>query len=98
MSKFFDHAPDCIFYACCGSKCKKKGGKHLFKTLKGLVKETHLKNKIQVIKTGCTDRCKMGPVIAVMPDNKWYLQVSEEKAVEVFRQRVSAIKDQKTTV
>jgi (2Fe-2S) ferredoxin len=75
---------ECVFYVCCGSKCKKRGGKHLYKDLKKRVKASHHKRTVQVIKTGCTDRCKMGPVVAVMPVNKWYVEVSEVKADDIF--------------
>ena len=88
MSKDFSHAPECILYACCGSKCKKRGGKHLYKQLKQSVKEKHLKRKVQVIKTGCTDNCKRGPVVAVMPNNEWQFEVSEEKAMSLLEQRM----------
>jgi len=84
MHKKLSQAPDCIFYTCCGSKCKKRGGKHLYKMLKSEVKTRHLRPHVQVIKTGCTDRCKLGPVISVMPANKWYLEVSDEKARNIF--------------
>lgn len=84
MHKKLSHPPDCVIYTCCGSKCKKRGGKHLYKELKAWVKKEHVKGTVQVIKTGCTDRCKMGPVIAVMPENKWHLEVSEEKAKQIF--------------
>lgn len=81
--------PDCVLYACCGSKCKKRGGKHIFKELKSRVKAAHLKGSIQVIKTGCTDRCKWGPVVAVMPENKWYLEVSSEQAVAILAAKIT---------
>jgi (2Fe-2S) ferredoxin len=86
MSKNLTPVPDCVFYTCCGSKCKKRGGKQLYKNLKARVKAEHLKGLVQVIKTGCTNRCKMGPVVAVMPKNEWHLYVSEEKALEIFSQ------------
>jgi NADH:ubiquinone oxidoreductase subunit E len=86
VSKEFSHAPTCILYVCCGSKCKKRGGKHVYKKLKSGVKEKHLKRKVQVIKTGCTDHCKKGPVIAVMPKNEWNFEVNEEKAMSLLHQ------------
>lgn len=86
MLKDFSPRPQRIFYVCCGSKCKKRGGKQLYKQLKNSVKEKSLKRKMQVIKTGCTDRCKMGPIVAVMPDNEWHFQVDEEKAMLIFKQ------------
>lgn len=85
MFKDFSHTPQCILYVCCGSKCKKRGSKQLYKQLKNSVKEKSLKRKVQVIKTGCTDRCKMGPVVAMMPDNEWHFRVDEEKAMLLFK-------------
>ena len=82
--KHFSRTPECVLYVCCGSKCKAKGGKHLFKQLKSEVKHRHLRKIIEVIKTGCTDRCKAGPVLAVMPVNEWHLQVDEESASNIL--------------
>jgi (2Fe-2S) ferredoxin len=82
--KHYSQSPECVFYVCCGSKCKKKGGKPLLKVLKGEMKHRQLKSRVQVIKTGCTDRCKSGPVLAVMPTNEWHLEVSENRAIDIF--------------
>jgi (2Fe-2S) ferredoxin len=84
MSKERSFVPQCVLYACCGSKCKKKGGKLLYKTLKAEVKARHLKRVVQVIKTGCTDRCKLGPVLAVMPNNEWHLGVDEAMGIHIL--------------
>jgi len=84
MSKDRTFVPECVLYACCGSKCKKNGGKQLYKTLKAEVKTHHLKRVVQVIKTGCTDRCKHGPVLAVMPQNEWHLRVDEVKGKHIL--------------
>lgn len=88
MSKDFSHTPECILYVCCGRKCKKRGGKQLYKLLKSSAKEKSLKTTVQVIKTGCTDNCKMGPVVAVMPRNEWHIQLDEEKAMSLFEQLI----------
>lgn len=86
MSRDFSNRAKCIFYVCCGSKCKKRGGKHLYKQLKHAVKEKHLKRQVQVIKTGCTDNCKRGPVLAVMPKNEWHFEVDEGGAALLLEQ------------
>jgi (2Fe-2S) ferredoxin len=88
MGRSIFQKTECILYTCCGSKCKKRGAKQLYKYFKSLVKSQHLRNKVQVIKTGCTDRCKMGPVVAVMPENTWYLEVTDEVAGEIFARHV----------
>jgi len=84
LMKYFSRSPECVFYVCCGSKCKKKGGKQLYKRLKSELKHGHSKANVQVIKTGCTDRCKKGPILAVMPQNEWYLEVTEERGMHIF--------------
>ena len=85
MSKDFSHTPECVLYVCCGSKCKKRGGKQLYKNLKSSVKaDRSFKRRVQVIKTGCTDRCKMGPVVAVMPKNEWHLHVDEGRGQAIL--------------
>jgi len=86
MSKDFPHTPECILYACCGSKCKKRGGNHQYKQLKRSVKEKNLERRVQVIKTGCTDNCKRGPVLVVMPKNEWHFNMNEEKAMSLLEQ------------
>lgn len=84
MSKGQTLVPECVLYACCGSKCKKRGGKQLYRSLKREVKSRKLRHVVQVIKTGCTDRCKHGPVLAVMPQNEWYLNVDEARGKYVL--------------
>jgi NADH:ubiquinone oxidoreductase subunit E len=86
MSKDFSPITECILYVCCGSKCKKRGGKHLYRQLKQSVKEKRLKLKVQVIKTGCTDHCKRGPVITMMPKNEWHFEANDEKALSLLEQ------------
>jgi NADH:ubiquinone oxidoreductase subunit E len=86
MSKDFSPITECILYVCCGSKCKKRGGKHLYRQLKQSVKEKRLKLKVQVIKTGCTDHCKRGPVITMMPKNEWHFEANDEKAIFLLEQ------------
>jgi (2Fe-2S) ferredoxin len=90
--KHFSRAPECVLYVCCGSKCKAKGGKQLFKQLKSEVKDRHLRKTIEVIKTGCTDRCKAGPVLAVMPMNEWHLQMDEQSAVKVLYAAIEQVR------
>lgn len=77
-------APECVLYVCCGGKCKKRGGKELYRSLKSEVKSRKQKHAVQVIKTGCTDRCKHGPIVALMPQNEWHQNVDQHRGRHIL--------------
>jgi NADH:ubiquinone oxidoreductase subunit E len=77
--------PEIAIYVCTGSKCGKKGGKHLSKELKSLIKDNELRGEVEVIKTECTDRCKYAPVLSIQPANKWMAMYSEDDARKILK-------------
>lgn len=83
-------SPECVLYVCCGSKCRKRGGKGLYRSLKAEAKSHKLKRRVQVIKTGCTDRCKHGPILAVMPANEWHHEVDEARGRHILYEVIPA--------
>ncbi|PKV63304.1 (2Fe-2S) ferredoxin domain-containing protein [Pontibacter ramchanderi] len=87
MSKGFE-VPDKVIYVCTGSKCKKKGGKDIGKTLREMIKDLGLKGKVEVVKTECTDRCDFAPVMSFQPDNVWLHHTTEEKAKQTFKEHI----------
>lgn len=84
--------PESIFYVCCGKKCKKRGSKLILSQLKSEVRDRGLKKRIQVIRTGCTDHCKHGPIVTIMPQNEWVTEVDGDKVREIFARVVSSQK------
>lgn len=87
MSKGFN-TPEKVIYVCTGSKCKKKGGKEIGKSIREKIKEIGLKGKVEVIKTDCTDRCDYAPVICMQPANIWLSQTTDQKANEAFNEHI----------
>ncbi|WP_018479749.1 (2Fe-2S) ferredoxin domain-containing protein [Pontibacter roseus] len=87
MSNGFN-VPEKVIYVCTGSKCKKKGGKEIGKTLRNLIKDMGLKGKVEVVKTECTDRCDFAPVMSFQPDNAWLSYTTEEKAKQAFQDHI----------
>lgn len=83
MSKGFN-TPEKVIYVCTGSKCKKKGGKEIGKSIRDRIKELGLKGKVEVVKTDCTDRCDYAPVICMQPANFWLAYTTEQAAKEAF--------------
>ena len=45
--------------------------------------ESHGKGKVRVNRAGCFDRCSLGPVLVVYPDNVWYRYESEADLREI---------------
>jgi NADH:ubiquinone oxidoreductase subunit E len=79
MSKF--SIPDKVVYVCVGNKCAKKGGKDLYKSVKAYLKYTGRKEKIEIIKVDCSDRCKFAPVLSIQPDNIWLKEYTEKEVL-----------------
>jgi (2Fe-2S) ferredoxin len=78
MSKY--SIPEKVIYVCVGSKCGKRGGKDLCKLLK------HFDKNLEVIKTECTDRCKIAPVCSIQPGNIWLTEYSERQVLKVLEE------------
>ncbi len=67
-----------------GRECCAMGNAvELHKKLKEAMKAVDL--TVRVSKTGCLDRCKDGPTVVLMPDNKWFGGVTEVDIPEIVR-------------
>ena len=82
MSKF--EIPNKAVFICQGSKCGKRGGKDLYKSLKAYLKYTGKKNEIELIKIECTDRCKFAPILSIQPDNIWLKEYTEKELLRLL--------------
>jgi NADH:ubiquinone oxidoreductase subunit E len=87
MAKGFS-TPEKVIYVCTGSKCKKKGGKEIGRSIREQIKEMGLKGKVEVVKTDCTDRCDYAPVICMQPANIWLSYTTEQTAKEAFNRNI----------
>lgn len=77
--------PKKTFLICTGKKCGSKGGHSHYKNLRSMIRDADKKKDVQAVRTFCTGNCKMAPVVGIMPKNKWYGQVDEEKVTKLFK-------------
>jgi (2Fe-2S) ferredoxin len=65
--------------------CSGKNAEAMQQYAKGCVKDHDLvgPGKVRVNKSGCLDRCELGPVAVVYPDAVWYTYVDEEDIDEI---------------
>ncbi len=78
---------------CGGTGCHASAGELLFENLKKEVQENDLKDEVQVVATGCFGFCEKGPIVKIIPDNTFYVQVKPEDAKELVSEH--AIKGRK---
>ncbi|WP_017661896.1 (2Fe-2S) ferredoxin domain-containing protein [Baaleninema simplex] len=63
---------------CQKSKCRKRGGQDIYRTLERTLEEHGLADSVQVCATGCLKRCKAAPNAVVLPDKARYGKLSPE--------------------
>lgn len=72
---------------CGGTGCHASGGKEVIKALNDELQKKGVKD-VQVIATGCFGFCEKGPIVKVVPDNVFYVEVTEEKARLIISEHI----------
>ncbi len=83
MSKFRMH-----LLVCGGTSCRASESSLIAESLRRELEEKGLGSEVQVITTGCFGFCERGPVVKVMPDNAFYVQVKPEDAALIVAEHV----------
>ena len=74
---------------CCGGTgCHASNSQDLMANLREAIKAAGLENDVRVIQTGCFGFCAQGPIVKVMPDNVFYVQVTPEDAKEIVEKHI----------
>ena len=74
---------------CCGGTgCHASNSAQLMENLRALIKEHGLENDVHVVQTGCFGFCAQGPIVKIMPDNVFYVQVTPEDAKEIVESHI----------
>ena len=74
---------------CCGGTgCHASNSQELIANLRTLIKEKGLENDVRVIQTGCFGFCAQGPIVKIMPDNVFYVQVTPDDAKEIVESHI----------
>ena len=78
------------YYAliCGGTGCESAKADDIYKNL---VRESELQgvqDDVQVVKTGCFGFCEQGPIVKILPDESFYVQVVPEDAKEIISEHI----------
>ncbi len=78
----------CYLLVCGGTGCEASHGVELIKSLGEKISEHGLEQDVQVVKTGCFGFCEKGPIIKVLPDETFYVEVKPADAAEIIEEHV----------
>lgn len=73
---------------CGGTGCISSRSEEIAANLNGIIEEVGLKEHVQVVKTGCFGFCEKGPIVKVLPDCTFYVQVKPEDAREIVEEHI----------
>jgi NADP-reducing hydrogenase subunit HndC len=90
MSKYSMH-----LLVCGGTGCHASESDAIVCNLRDELEAKGLMDSVQVILTGCFGFCEKGPIVKVMPDNTFYVQVKPEDAETIVEEHI--VKGRKVT-
>lgn len=73
---------------CGGTGCRASASKNIIHQLQECLKEKDLDEDVLVIGTGCFGFCEKGPIVKIIPDNTFYVQVKPEDAAEIVDEHI----------
>lgn len=73
---------------CGGSGCESMSAEGIYQNLKDAVKSHDLESDVQVVKTGCFGFCEQGPIVKILPDETFYVQVKESDAKDIIDEHI----------
>lgn len=83
MSKYNMH-----LLVCGGTGCRASASDSIVTQLRKELEARGLEDQVQVIMTGCFGFCEKGPIVKVMPDNTFYVEVKPEDAAAIVAEHV----------
>ncbi len=73
---------------CGGTACCSGGGDKIVDAFKKQLAEAGLAEKVQVVATGCLGFCEQGPIVKILPQGTFYVQVQEKDVSEIIAEHL----------
>lgn len=73
---------------CGGTGCESSKSDLIYRTLAAEAEKQGVSDQVQVIKTGCFGFCEQGPIVKVLPEDSFYVNVTPEDAAEIISEHV----------
>ena len=73
---------------CGGSACESSAAKKIYENLLAEAKTQGVEKDVQIVKTGCFGFCEKGPIVKVLPEDSFYVNVVPEDAHEIIAEQI----------
>jgi NADH:ubiquinone oxidoreductase subunit F (NADH-binding)/(2Fe-2S) ferredoxin len=73
---------------CGGTGCESSNASGIYSNLIAEAKAAGVIDKVQIVKTGCFGFCEKGPIVKVLPEDSFYVEVKPEDAKEIINEQI----------
>ena len=73
---------------CGGTGCESSKADDIFNNLLAEAKNFGVEDKVQIVKTGCFGFCEKGPIVKVLPEDSFYVEVKPEDAKTIIAEQI----------
>ncbi len=73
---------------CAGTGCRASQSEDIVQNLISAIDSNGIEGEVQVVRTGCFGFCEKGPVVKMVPDNTFYVQVEPGDASELVSEHL----------
>jgi NADH:ubiquinone oxidoreductase subunit F (NADH-binding)/(2Fe-2S) ferredoxin len=73
---------------CGGTGCESSHADDIYKNLIAECEAQGVKDEVQIVKTGCFGFCEQGPIVKILPEDSFYVQVKPEDAKELISEHI----------
>jgi len=73
---------------CGGTACESNKGIELYNHLNAEADKQGVRSQVQIVKTGCFGFCEKGPIVKVLPEDSFYVDVKPEDAKDIIAEHI----------
>lgn len=73
---------------CGGTGCESSKADQIYRGLKTCAEARGLSGEVQILKTGCFGFCEKGPIVKVLPEENFYVEVKPGDAEEIIEEQI----------
>jgi NADP-reducing hydrogenase subunit HndC len=73
---------------CGGTACESSKSDDIYNALIAECKAQGVADEVQIVKTGCFGFCEQGPIVKILPEDSFYVQVKPEDVPELIAEHI----------